>query len=175
MGVGDGTRRQNPLIDSLNVAKTTHDYIKLPVDPDGNGGWTTGNVDTALESDDEGWVERVVHLIGNARLHLRDPLVAIILVAPILGCESPCKGCGIPKRVWNPCSSEDTLHSTSLVLKKRLGHERRIRLNVRRGLKESSIGLETIFVGWIEDLQGTVAVPCCVQLELASCGEGVRN
>jgi len=122
VGVGDGTRRQNPLIDSLDVAEATYDYIKLPVDPDGNGGRTTGDVHTALQSDDEGWVERVVHLIGNARLHLLDPRVAIILVAPISGRESPCKGCGIPKRVWNTCSSENALYSTSLVLEKRLGH-----------------------------------------------------
>lgn len=175
VGVGDGTRRQNPLIDSLDVAKATYDYIKLPVDPDRNGGWTTGNVDPALESDDEGWVERVVHLIGNARLHLRDPLESIILGAPIIVRESPCKGSRVPESIWNTCSSENALNSTRLVLKQRLRHERRVRLNIRRFLNETSIGLLTIALGWIEHLQGTVAVPCSVQLELTSCGEGVRN
>lgn len=80
MGVGDGTRRQNPLIDSLDVAEATYDYIKLPVDPDGNGGRTTGDVYTALKSDQEGWVERVVHLIGNARLHFLNPAGAVVLI-----------------------------------------------------------------------------------------------
>lgn len=175
MGVGDGTRRQNPLIDSLDVAEATYDYIKLPVDPDGNGGRTTGDVYTALKSDDEGWVERVVHLICDTRLHFLYPLLAVDLTGPSLEVESPSKGCGIPESIGNASCGEDSLDSTRLILKKRFRHKRRISLDVGSFLQVTTVGHYIILVSWIEDLQGPVTVPCCVQLELASCGEGVRN
>lgn len=174
VGVGDGTRRQNPLIDSLDVAEATYNYIKLPVYPNGYV-CVHGNKRGALKRQKKSWVERVVQGTLKSLMHSSNPLCAIIGVAPKIWIKGPCQGRWIPERIWNACSGKDALNSTRLVLEKRLRHERRIRLDIRRLLLETPIRFKAIFVGWIHQLQGAVAIPSCMQLELPRGSKGVGD
>lgn len=106
-------------------------------------------------------------------MHISNPLCAIIGIAPMGRIESPCQGSRVPESIWNTCSSENALYSTRLVLKQRLRHERRVRLDISRFLKETSVRFISIFVRWIQHLQGTVTVPSRVQLELPCGSKGI--